>query len=57
MLKLDVEIDGGTHNLPNVQRIDARRDKFSESEGWTVLRFTANEVKTDVNKSYERITY
>ena len=47
-LKIDVEIDGGTHLTDKVQKIDTRRDKFSEETGWYVLRFTAIEVKKDV---------
>lgn len=47
-LKIDVEIDGSTHNLPKVKRIDERRDQFSKSNGWKVIRFTAKQVKEDV---------
>lgn len=47
-IKLDVEIDGSTHLNEKVKRIDGRRDKWSGDNGWNVLRFTANEVKTDV---------
>jgi very-short-patch-repair endonuclease len=43
--KLDIEIDGGTHILEKVKRIDARRDEWSESQGWKVIRFSAKKVK------------
>ncbi len=46
--KIDVEIDGSTHLSEKVKKIDRRRDKFSKKNGWIVLRFTANKVKTDV---------
>lgn len=46
--KIDVEIDGATHLSEKVKKIDARRDLFSKQNGWIVLRFTANKVKTDV---------
>ncbi len=46
--KIDVEIDGSTHNLPKVQKIDMRRDKFSINNGWRVIRFSADRVKKDV---------
>lgn len=46
--KIDVEIDGGTHKLDKVKRIDERRDQFSKSQGWTVIRFEASRVKKDV---------
>lgn len=46
--KIDVEIDGSTHNLPKVKKIDRRRDEFSTSNGWMVIRFTAKQVKEDL---------
>lgn len=46
--KVDVEIDGGTHLNEKVKKIDERRDAFSLSRGWVVIRFTAKEVKKDV---------
>ena len=46
--KIDVEIDGGTHELDKVKKIDKRRDKFSIENGWRVVRFTAKEVKKDL---------
>ena len=47
-IKLDVEIDGGTHLQEKVARKDVERDKFSESKGWTVLRFEAKNVLSDL---------
>lgn len=47
-LKIDVEIDGGTHLTEKVKKIDERRDKFSQENGWKVIRFTAKEVKENV---------
>lgn len=47
-LKIDVEIDGSTHLSDKVKKIDERRDIFSISKGWKVIRFTANDIKTDV---------
>ncbi len=49
-LKIDVEIDGSTHNLPKVKLIDERRDKFSIENGWKVIRFEAQDVKENVLK-------
>lgn len=48
-LKIDVEVDGGTHKLEKVKKIDERRDKFSRDNGWIVLRFTANEIKYNID--------
>jgi len=47
--RIDVEIDGKLHLTDNVKIIDERRDKWTESIGWRVIRFTASEVCTDVN--------
>lgn len=46
--RIDVEIDGGTHLQEHVKQIDARRDQWTREQGWTVLRFTAQAVKTDI---------
>jgi very-short-patch-repair endonuclease/predicted DNA-binding protein YlxM (UPF0122 family) len=46
--KIDVEVDGGTHKTEKVQIIDKRRDEFSRSKGWKVIRFDASRVKSDV---------
>jgi very-short-patch-repair endonuclease len=46
--KIDVEIDGATHNTDKVRKIDKRRDKFSNDNGWIVIRFPAQLVKKDV---------
>lgn len=47
-LKIDVEIDGNTHNTDKVKEIDSRRDQFSKLQGWTVLRFPAGRVNKNV---------
>lgn len=54
-IKLDVEVDGGTHLTEKVKKIDARRDDWSKSKGWNVLRFTAKEVKDDVDSCIEKL--
>jgi very-short-patch-repair endonuclease len=53
--KIDVEIDGGTHLSKKVLEIDKRRDIFSKSCGWQVVRFTAKEVKDDVVGCLEKL--
>ena len=47
-IKLDVEIDGGTHEQEKVKQIDKRRDEYMQSQGWTVLRLSAKALKKDV---------
>lgn len=54
-LKIDVEIDGNTHTQEKVKIIDERRDVFSEQNGWTVIRFTAKEVKENVLNCINRL--
>jgi len=54
--KIDVEIDGGTHNKPEVKKIDVRRDKWSRSKGWTVIRFTAKQVRNDLISCLNKLT-
>lgn len=50
LLKIDVEIDGETHLLENVKKIDNERDEWSRSQGWTVIRFKAKHVLRDVEQ-------
>lgn len=54
-LKLDIEVDGGTHKTEKVKKIDKRRDEFSRQQGWTVLRFEAERVKKDVVSCIEEL--
>ena len=49
-IKLDVEIDGNTHTSERVKNIDLRRDEWSRTNGWDVIRFKAKEVNNDANK-------
>jgi len=46
--RIDVEIDGATHTLPNVKHIDVNRDQLATEHGWKVIRFSAKEIKNDV---------
>lgn len=54
-LKLDVEVDGGTHKTEKVKKIDERRDEFSRQQGWKVLRFEAERVKKNVVSCIEEL--
>jgi very-short-patch-repair endonuclease len=42
--KLVVEVDGESHDFEERIRHDARRDRWFESRGYRVLRFTNNDV-------------
>lgn len=48
LLMIDVEIDGYTHELEHVKKIDQRRDDWSKSQGWRVLRFKAKHIRNDI---------
>lgn len=52
-LKLIIEIDGSSHNF----KVDAdtRRQSNLEKEGYFVLRFREQEVRTDINNVVQRI--
>jgi len=47
--RIDVEIDGAQHLQEKVVKIDKRRDEWSKSLGWIVIRFTAKEVLKNVD--------
>ena len=47
---LVVEIDGGYHD--ETVEEDLTRQKYLESLGWTVIRFTAEDVEQDCNFRY-----
>jgi len=49
-IHLDVEIDGGTHLQDKVKKIDSRRDAWSRSKGWKVLRFTSSQIRTEISE-------
>lgn len=46
--KLDVEIDGQTHNKEKVKLIDKERDEYTISQGWKVIRFKAADIRDNV---------
>lgn len=54
-IKLDVEIDGKTHLEEKVIKKDIERDIFSKSNGWTVKRFTAKEVKSNLQECVNQL--
>lgn len=45
---LIVEVDGSIHELEEVRKNDEQRQKELEEAGFTVLRFTNNEVLTNI---------
>lgn len=53
--KLVIEIDGGYHQLPEQQTSDEQRQEWLESQGFTVIRFTNEEVISDIDNVLETI--
>lgn len=53
--KLAIELDGGIHNIPEIQSRDIVRQKFLEENGITVLRFRNEEVLKDILIVLEKI--
>ncbi len=52
---LVIEIDGGYHQLPEQQVSDEVRQQWLESHGFTVIRFTNEEVIGDIDNVLETI--
>lgn len=42
--RLVVEVDGATHSTPDELAYDARRTKYLEHQGWTVIRVNNSDV-------------
>lgn len=54
-LKLAIEVDGGTHNHPEVSANDLKRQQKIESFGVAFLRFENKEVKKDIDAVLQTI--
>lgn len=46
--KIAVEADGATHNSPKARETDARKTAILSRLGWTVLRFSNQEILADL---------
>jgi very-short-patch-repair endonuclease len=53
--KLVVELDGESHDFEERQKADQRRDAFFASEGFQVLRFTNEQVMSNLEGVVEAI--
>ena len=53
--RLVVEIDGPGHARPTRRRDDARRDRILTAAGWTVLRFTGEDVEQRPDEVVRRL--
>ena len=54
-LRLVIETDGNTHNDELVQLKDIQKQKDLEAAGFTVLRFTDNEVLNNISGVFQTI--
>src|SRR5882672_327001 len=54
-VKLIVELDGESHDFEERQKADQRRDAFFASEGFHVLRFTNDQVMSNLEGVVEVI--
>lgn len=54
-LKMVIEVDGSIHNLEEVQKADTRRQQELEGYGLTFLRFTNDEVKSNLHEVHQKI--
>ena len=53
--RLIIELDGETHDFDSRQRNDRARDAWFQSQGYTVLRFTNEQVLTNLEGVVESI--
>ena len=53
--KLVIELDGGYHQLPQQQFSDEQRQQWLEAQGFTVIRFSNEEVIEDIDNVIETI--
>ena len=54
-LKLVIEVDGAYHSEPQQQQEDLWRTEFLQDKDYKVIRFTNEEVDTDVKNVIRRI--
>ncbi len=52
---LTIEIDGGYHNTPEQKDYDTARTKYLSDAGFTEIRFTNEDVRTNINAVIEKI--
>lgn len=55
-VRLAVEVDGGSHQSLERRQQDAKKDNFLKSNGWTVLRFTNQEVMCNLEAVRQTVT-
>jgi very-short-patch-repair endonuclease len=56
-LKLAIEVDGGSHDSPDMRKSDEERQRSIERYGIQFLRFTDDQVLGEPDRVAERIEY
>ncbi|MBQ8655585.1 MAG: endonuclease domain-containing protein [Prevotella sp.] len=52
---LVIEVDGKYHSTPEQQLLDAERTRFLQGKGFRVIRFTNQEILTDIESVMSKI--
>ena len=55
--KLIIEVDGGYHNKPEQQKADSARSQYFYERGYVEMRFTNEEVLSDIDMVLNRIEH
>lgn len=53
--RLVIEVDGGYHQLPDQQENDVQREEWLHEQGFTVLRFSNEEIYNNIENVLEII--
>lgn len=53
--RLVIEVDGATHSTPDELAYDARRTKYLEQQGWTVLRVSNTDIYENMDGVWRTI--
>ena len=53
---LAIEVDGGSHYSLKRQAADKKKDKFLRGIGWTVLRFSNQEVTGNLKRTAQKVS-
>jgi len=54
-LKLVVEIDGATHDHPDVYKKDQEKQRYLESKGFTVIRYNDEEILNELDAMWDNL--
>jgi len=55
-LKLALEADGSSHSTLKRKEQDRRKDEFLNGLGWTVLRFTNQQIMNDLHTVFQTVS-